>query len=264
MTIRQCLHNKHILLASSESKLPGLQQCVESRGGIVTPVVTLAIAKIPQNTASRQAIQRLAEMDIALFTSPNAVYHAAGSIRQHWAKLPQKLRIIAQGAATASALIEKGLLAHYCAASPFTSEALLAMEQLQGLAGKRVIMFKGCGGRQLLAQTLVARGARVVEVDVYERYCPTIDPSTVIQQLAMGDIELVIATSGKCLSNLVMLLKEQAYNDLQQLPLLVISERVGMIGKYLGFQGKIRIAENATNDAIIMAILQWFRGGEHG
>jgi uroporphyrinogen-III synthase len=53
------------------------------------------------------------------------------------------------------------------------SEGLLALPQLQVVAQRRIVLVKGPGGRELIADTLRERGAEVIEFNCYRRqYIP--------------------------------------------------------------------------------------------
>ncbi|WP_296815495.1 uroporphyrinogen-III synthase [Thiobacillus sp.] len=57
------------------------------------------------------------------------------------------------------------------------SEAVLALPQLQAVAGRQVVIVRGVGGRALMADTLRARGADVHFMECYRRTCPHADPA---------------------------------------------------------------------------------------
>jgi uroporphyrinogen-III synthase len=63
----------------------------------------------------------------------------------------------------------------------FDSEALLELPELTAVAGKRVIIFRGDGGREVLGDTLKARGAAIEYVTCYRRARPQLDPCTPAQ-----------------------------------------------------------------------------------
>jgi len=61
------------------------------------------------------------------------------------------------------------------------SDGLLALPQFVEVAGKSVVIFRGAGGRDVLRDALLARGARVVaQVDCYRRARPTASPAGLI------------------------------------------------------------------------------------
>ena len=88
---------------------------------------------------------------------------------------PPHLLPAAIGQGTVRALAAHGV--HGCIAPEqrFDSEALLALPELQAerVAGQRVLILRGDGGRELLAETLSARGALVDLVSCYRRLPPS-------------------------------------------------------------------------------------------
>ena len=77
-----------------------------------------------------------------------------------------------EGAVGGDALARHGI--HDVISPPlrFDSEALLELPQLTDVNGRRVIIFRGDGGRELLGETLAARGASVEYVSCYRRGRP--------------------------------------------------------------------------------------------
>ena len=89
--------------------------------------------------------------------------------RRSW---PARLRAFAPGPGTAAALAAAGIHDVTIPATTFDSEGLLALPALSQVAGKRIAIFRGEGGRDLLGDTLRARGALVDYVDCYRRAAP--------------------------------------------------------------------------------------------
>lgn len=68
-----------------------------------------------------------------------------------------------------------------CPQRVHNSEALLALSELNQIAGQRWLIVRGKGGRELLADTLTARGATVDYLEVYERKPHPISPAELAQ-----------------------------------------------------------------------------------
>src|SRR5690606_36810182 len=102
---------------------------------------------------------------LVLFLSEHAVRLGLPAI----AELPWfgAARVLAVGARTAELLAEQGIGSEL-PAEP-TSEGLLALPALERVAGRRVLLVAGVGGRTLLAETLTTRGAVVVRNECYRR-----------------------------------------------------------------------------------------------
>src|SRR5690606_31962632 len=52
------------------------------------------------------------------------------------------------------------------------SETLLRAPELQQVAGEKIIIFRGCGGRGYMGEILRERGAQVSYCELYERKLP--------------------------------------------------------------------------------------------
>ena len=80
----------------------------------------------------------------------------------------------APGAATASVLEAKGLQVRVPVAHA-TSEAILALPELNQIEGQTFVLLKAAGGRELIAKTLEDRGASVVIIELYQRRACTLN-----------------------------------------------------------------------------------------
>jgi len=142
----------------------------------------LGIADGPDPQAVRQAWAALPAFGLAMFVSPSAVErffaHRPGG--QDW---PRGTLAAGTGPGTAAALRTEAVPAP-CVVCPaegsarFDSEAL--WELLRGLRdwrGQRVLIVRGVGGRDWLADTLGGQGAAVEFVAAYRRLAPTLDSS---------------------------------------------------------------------------------------
>src|SRR5438445_2743844 len=120
------------------------------------PIIFPAIVILPP--ADRAAIERvhhaLPSYDFAFFVSANAVEYGVPDARR-WRS---SLIAFAPGPGTAEALADAGIANVRVPTRSFDSEGLLELPELADVHGKRAIIFRGDGGRELLGDTLRARG----------------------------------------------------------------------------------------------------------
>ena len=118
----------------------------------------------PDRAAVRAAVGPADRYDLVIFVSANAVRFGADMLDQR-----RDLKVAAVGQATAAALNAAGYRVSLMPSEGADSEALLAMPQLAHMAGQRVLIVRGTGGRELLSEVLTARGAQVQYAEVYTR-----------------------------------------------------------------------------------------------
>ncbi|MGL4775525.1 MAG: uroporphyrinogen-III synthase, partial [Aeromonas veronii] len=100
----------------------------------------------------------LRSVDAVIAVSIHAVHFAHDFLLQTGQTWPH-IEYFAVGQASADAFATIGITAS-CPDDP-RSEGLLALPALQQVAGKRVLILRGNGGRDLIASTLASRGALV-------------------------------------------------------------------------------------------------------
>lgn len=200
----------------SDALIDGIRAC----GG--KPIRFATIEIVPRDDASVAAdLETLAAPEIAIFVSPNAV--------QYGLQYAEGAQIAVVGPATASAIETAGRSVDISSASGFDSEHLLAAAELFNVTGRRVRIIRGQDGRELLADTLRARGAQVDYLHVYDRNPPLYSLDDVEALTAVwesGQINVVTAMSVASFKNLVELLPESAIPLLSRTPLVTPAERV--------------------------------------
>ena len=144
------------------------------------------------------ALSRLHEFDLAIFVSPTAVAKAMPQI----AAWPERVRVAAVGAGTRRALEKFGVTQIITPKSGADSEALLATRELGDVAGKRIAILRGDGGRALLGDTFVERGAKVEYVTCYRRLLP----KPPVPAWKAGELSAVTVSSSQGLENLFAVL----------------------------------------------------------
>jgi len=234
------LHDVKVLVTRPQQRALGLCQMIEQAGGSALQFAAIEINE-PENFQSREyARDHIQEFALAIFISPTAVEKTF----EFLTALPAGIRISAIGSRTTRALEAMGLNVDVIP-DGHDSESLLEHPQLQAgeITGKKIVIFRGEGGRELLGDTLQSRGAEVFYADMYQRTLPT-STSQLGQYLAETDIVAVSSNQG--LQNLYDLATDK--NSLTRHVLVVPGERSFTLAKALGFSN-IFIAENATDEA---------------
>lgn len=220
-------------------------------GWPVERIEVIRLEPLPETPETRSAMLDIDNFQRVLVISPTAAEWLAEAVDRYWPQPPVGLAYYAVGAATAAILHERlGVRVHLPAseAGEDTSEALLELASLQSLQDHRVLLVAGEGGRHLLADTLVARGARITRLAVYRRV--TLEPSPAIKShLARGDFQALVVSSGEILEHLARWCGNAALNQ----PLIVSSARLATLADKLGFRAPV-VAFGATPAALTAAV----------
>jgi uroporphyrinogen-III synthase len=258
MNMRGELRGLRVLVTRPVNQADALCRLITGAGGEALRLPTLAIRDPdPEQAARRDAvIDSLEGYDLAVFISVNAVTRGMERIRARrpW---PAGVKIATVGASSARALENCGLTVDLVPGHEFNSEALLALAALQDMRGRRVVIFRGNGGRDVLRDVLTERGATVDYVEVYRRACPEIDPDTIAQIWQPGAVDIVTVTSNESLQNLHDMAGPRGQLLLRELPLVVVSPRQAVLAAALGFAHKPLLAANAGDEAILAVLLDY-------
>lgn len=245
-----------VLVTRPAHQAEGLCRLIEQEGGRAHRFPVLEILDPLDPAPLRAACEHLHTYDWAVFISANAVDRALATIlaRRDW---PAGTRIAVIGRSSARALEAHGLAADLYPTRNFDSEALLALPQMQQVAGQRFVIFRGDGGREHLATTLRERGAQVDYVAAYRRARPAADSAPLLAQWRAGAVDVALVTSAESLRNLVEMLGESGAALLRATPLVVVSPRLVPLTGQLGFRQAPVVAANATDEAVLEALRNW-------
>ncbi len=246
------LAGRVILVTRPAHQSVALAEAIRAAGGEALLFPALEIVPVePQSLAP--LLTRLSEFDTAIFISPNAAQFGIAAIREV-AALPDGIEVFAVGPGTAKTLETLGLSAVTVPAGQ-DSEALLALPQLDRVAGKRIAIFRGVGGRPLLADTLRARGATVEYVECYRRRCPDVDADPLLQRWA--DVSAVTVASAETLHNLATMMGDRGAGLLRATPLFVPHAKIAEAARLFGVA---EVIVTAGGDAgLLQGLINWFR-----
>ena len=266
------LQGLNVLLTRPASQAVNLAKRIEALGGTVLRLPLLEIDPIadqPSIKSVKARVMGLDQYDAAVFISTNAAGLGMEWISQYWPQLPTGLQAYAVGPSTAGILQQFPWPVH-CSATGVTSEHLLALPGLQDISGKRVALFRGQGGRELLAETLRERGARVDYIELYQRRMPIYDRVETLEQIRANRINIAVLTSLQILESFLRLLGLPAVSTrkpqeshsktdaalvslLQSLGIVVPSKRVADIAVEAGFSTVIE-AGGADDESILRTL----------
>ncbi|MDO8890692.1 MAG: uroporphyrinogen-III synthase [Sulfurimicrobium sp.] len=210
-----------------------LAQLIAGAGGEAILFPVLEIQDAGDLRPLNALIARLDEFDVAIFISPNAVSKALNLIRAQ-RQLPPQLMIAAIGKGSKKELQHCGITQIVAPEKQFDSEGLLALPQFQDMHGKKVVIFRGEGGREVLGDALISRGATLEYAECYRRCKPSIDTAPLLHRWARGEIHAITATSGESLHNLFDLLGKLGQQWLKKTPLFVPHQRIAQIAHEMG------------------------------
>jgi uroporphyrinogen-III synthase len=245
-----------VLVTRPEHQAGPLCDLIAAAGGTPIRFPVIAIAPPTDPAAAAAVIDSLDRFDLAIFISANAVEQGVAAVRARRA-WPAGLATASIGEATARALAARGLAPAIRPDTGFDSEALLAHPDLGDVAGKRLVIFRGEGGRELLAGTLRARGAEVVYAEVYRRVLPAVDAAPLCARWRAGEIDVAVVTSAEGLRNLCRLIGPAGQRLLAATPLVVASARVLQLARDLGVGQAARVAQAATDQGLFEAVVAW-------
>lgn len=262
-TVSGGLAGLRVLVTRPAHQAGGLCRLLEQEGATALVMPVIEIADPADTQPLRSVLAQLDRFDIAIFVSANAVDKTCEWLARSDLRWPPGLMRAAVGPGSAAALGRHGLPADLLPARDFGSEGLLDLAPLQQVAGRRVVIFRGEGGRELLAETLRQRGAEVVHAQVYRRILPP-DGADALHRIALHQpVDVVIVTSNEGLTNLYALAGEAHRDWLLQKPLVVISRRTAQLAGTLGFRRGVWVAGEASDHGLLAAVLRW-RAGQQG
>jgi uroporphyrinogen-III synthase len=250
------LAGKGIVVTRPARQAERLAALIRDAGGAAILYPVIEIRDVDNPDRLNDLITRLDEFDLAVFVSPNAAARALGLIRER-RTFPARLPVAAVGPGTARELARFGVTGAAAPAGRGDSETLLALPELAQPQGRRVVIFRGDGGRELLADELTARGALVEYATCYRRARPDIDPAPLLAAWAGGSLAAFTVTSSEGLRNLCEMVGPAGRALLARTPIFVTHPRIGATAEKLGLSTVLVTAEPG-DEGLLAALVAHF------
>lgn len=249
-----------ILVTRPKYQADKLCQLIEQEGWQAIRFPTLEIIASNQGKIKQQ-IEQISQYDWVIFISANAVNFAL-SANDGKIEPFKSCQIVVVGAATKKVLDDVGLSTVLMPAdNQFNTEGLLATEAMQSVKGLSCLVVRGDGGRELLADTLRERGARVEYLEVYTRVQPACKQQALTDNLQQGTLHFITITSGDGLKNLMAMVAVELHDKLLSVPLVVISDRIRRLAKKIGFK-QVAVTKKSGDLAIIETVAEICAGAQ--
>jgi uroporphyrinogen-III synthase len=256
----QALQGRHIVVTRPAGQAAHLAEVLVALGAKPVLFPVLAIFAVEDEGPLLDIATRLDAFDWAAFVSPNAVEKALGSILAH-RKWPAHLKVATVGKSSERALAACGVSNVIAPRERFDSEALVALPELQDMQGRRVVIFRGDGGRELLGDTLKARGASVEYVACYRRGKPDLDPAPLHKLWNDRCLDAVTVTSSEGLHNLFEMVGKLGQAWLRKTPTFVPHARIGDAARALGLHEIILTGPG--DDGLVQGLTAYFGTAVH-
>ena len=246
-----------ILVTRPEQQAMPLCRLLEIQGASTLRLPAVEIKPIGNRRETAARLGALAEFDVIIFTSANAVRFGASLLDQK-----RDLTLAAMGPATARALNHAG---YRVAVLPppdgtFDSESLLRHPRLEHPAGRRILIIKGSGGRPFLQDELACRGAEVAAVEVYQRVPAAPSPavlSALLESFVGGAVQVITATSLEIAGNLLGMATPALRDEFERVLWLVPGERIAAGLRERGLSSPLLLAESAEDHDLVAALVRW-------
>lgn len=251
------LNNKKVLVTRPRQQADQLCELISNAGGSSLRFPTIEIQAVIDSEKLTNCFAKINKYDYVIFVSRNAVQVVFENYLNA-SDLATQIRLLAIGAGTKASLVEMNMTDVLHAGAEADSESLLLLKELQSefIKGKRILIVRGVGGRELLADKLKSRAAVVDYAEVYERCLPEYKIQERHGLWQNDKIDVIVVSSNEGLENLLRLTQEEDKQQLFKTPLAVMSERNADLARDLGFISELGIAKAKSDAGLLSAVLE--------
>lgn len=193
--------------------------------------------------------EHLTHTDMIIAVSQHAASLANSVLKTNNHSWPTSIDYLAVGQKTAHILSKATQQkVHYPEVSD--SEHLLNLKELHQVSGKHVVILRGNGGRELIFDTLVARGAKVTYIEAYKRENIAFRADLHFPIWQDKQISQIVITSSGQLNFFISQLNDQQREWIFTRMLFVPSKRIAQEAIEVGFQSVINTSSASNQDLV--------------
>jgi len=244
------LNGRGIAITRPADQARKLAALITEAGGtaILFPLIT--ITPLDDYSQFNAVISNIDQYDWAIFISSNAVQNAMPRLIEQG--IPKNLKFAAIGPVTAKELASFGITSALTPKDKFDSEALLALPDMLDVAGKKIIIFRGVGGREVLAETLKSRGALVTFAECYQRSNPQTDCKLLERLWNEKKLHGIVITSSEAMRHLLDLTGSSEW--LRNVTLFVNHARIAELPLQMNLN--VQVAKALGDEAMLGKLLK--------
>ncbi|MCY1276266.1 Uroporphyrinogen-III synthase [compost metagenome] len=224
-----------LLLTRPAEECAALAAALAEQGVFSSSLPLLAIQPLAETPEQRATILELDRYQAVIVVSKPAARLGLDLLDRYWPQPPARQAWFSVGAATGQLLDDYGLSVSWPADGD-DSEALLALPRLHealAVPAPRVLILRGEGGREFLAERLRGQGVTVDDLALYRRALPDYPAGTLPRRVQAERLNGLVVSSGQGFEHLRQLAGD-AWPELARLPLFVPSPRVADLARAAG------------------------------
>lgn len=220
------LHQTGIVITRPSHQTSEIKSLVNEHQGHPIEFPLLEIQSKSQNETFQHTVLKLEDYDWAIFISSNAVQFGMPAVKNAFHMLPESIKFAAIGPSTQKALKLFDVQDVLIPEENFDSEGLLATSEMNDIQNKKIVIFRGEGGRETLAETLRARGAEVTYAECYARTFPQTNLDLLKAFSEKIHISAILITSSEACKEFVRLSRQKNMDFLKDILFIVNHPRM--------------------------------------
>lgn len=253
------LFGRRILVTRTAEQTGSFAALLEAQGAEAVACPLIEIVPPPSWDELDAEIARLADVDLLILTSANAV--DAFFVRLQVAGLDLRalhgITVVAVGPKTAAAIEARGLRPDLIPAD-YRAEGVVELLRSRGVVGQRVLYPHAELARDLIPKALAAAGATVAAPLAYRTVPPVGGAERLREILAAGDIDAITFTSSSTVENFIAMAGPNAAELLQAVTVVSIGPLTTKTAERHGLTVAVEPAA-ATLEALVEAMIDYFR-----